>query len=165
MKNRKRDKKGKRTRIPVDKERIAARCRESWSVPTFYEDEIYKCVECGAEQVFTASQQKMWYEEEGKLIWQRPIRCFQHHEEWREKRTAKFAMDKAIQELKEFPDDTSTKIDLGLCIERFYRLTGKGNLHLAIHCLKSSIPHDSQKQKKQKIEQSLQFLRDELSTM
>ena len=34
----------------------------SWSVHAYYVDKIFRCVDCGIEQTWTAKQQQWWYE-------------------------------------------------------------------------------------------------------
>ena len=36
-----------------------------FDVPDFYEDKPFKCKDCGVDQVWTAKQQKWWYEDAG----------------------------------------------------------------------------------------------------
>jgi hypothetical protein len=47
----------------------------SWSPPLFYEDREFTCVECGREEVWTAGQQKWWYEVAKGPIFSTAIRC------------------------------------------------------------------------------------------
>jgi hypothetical protein len=43
--------------------------------PRFYADELFSCVDCGAEEVWTATDQKWWYEEAKGKIATRANRC------------------------------------------------------------------------------------------
>ncbi|WDD99951.1 zinc-ribbon domain containing protein [Thalassomonas actiniarum] len=45
------------------------------SPPDYYYDEEYKCVDCGKNEIWTAEQQKFWYEELGKTINSFAVRC------------------------------------------------------------------------------------------
>lgn len=52
----------------------------SWGQPHFmergyYRDEPFRCVDCGIEQVWTATQQKWWYEVAKGGVWTRGRRC------------------------------------------------------------------------------------------
>jgi hypothetical protein len=47
----------------------------SYSPPLYYEDKRFKCRDCGAECVWTAEQQKLWYEEWGGPVQSTAIRC------------------------------------------------------------------------------------------
>lgn len=43
--------------------------------PRFYADRPYHCADCGREQVWTAEQQKWWYEVAKGELYSRAIRC------------------------------------------------------------------------------------------
>jgi len=52
----------------------------SWGLPAFawqgyYQDAPFRCKDCGAEQVWTARQQKWWYEVAGGNYDCRAVRC------------------------------------------------------------------------------------------
>ena len=48
----------------------------SWGgVPLFYEDVPFTCVDCGCEEVWTAEQQKWWYETAKGYIFAIAKRC------------------------------------------------------------------------------------------
>lgn len=52
----------------------------SWGLPAFtwrgyYEDQPFRCKDCGAEEVWTARQQKWWYEVAGGNFDSRAVRC------------------------------------------------------------------------------------------
>jgi Probable zinc-ribbon domain len=47
----------------------------SYSPPLFYIDRPFKCVDCGKEQVWTASQQKWYYEVAKGPIYAQAVRC------------------------------------------------------------------------------------------
>lgn len=61
----------------VDAAKIRGR---SWGLPGFaqrgyYQDAPFHCKDCGAEQVWTARQQKWWYEVAGGDYDSRAVRC------------------------------------------------------------------------------------------
>ena len=63
---------------PCDPSRLAA--DNSYGVPDFvwrgcYVDVEFRCVDCGAEGVWTAERQKWWYEEAKGGVWTRANRC------------------------------------------------------------------------------------------
>jgi hypothetical protein len=61
-------------RIAVDPSRWAP--NNSWAPPPlYYEDLRFTCVDCGCEEVWTASQQKWWYEVAKGSIYARAVRC------------------------------------------------------------------------------------------
>jgi hypothetical protein len=47
----------------------------SYSPPLFYEDVRFTCRDCGAEGVWTAEQQRLWYEQWAGPIQSTAIRC------------------------------------------------------------------------------------------
>jgi hypothetical protein len=47
----------------------------SYNPPSFYEDKPFVCVDCGKEEVWTARQQKWWYEVAKGSIYSSAIRC------------------------------------------------------------------------------------------
>lgn len=61
------------SRIPADQSQQAP--NNSYSPPTYYEDLPFTCVDCGKEAVWTAAQQKWWYEVAKGTIYSRAVRC------------------------------------------------------------------------------------------
>lgn len=63
-------------RVPVDatKIRSGASLTGPW-IPDYYEDLSFICKDCGSQEVWTASQQKWWYEVAGGLFEATAIRC------------------------------------------------------------------------------------------
>src|SRR5688572_3192510 len=47
----------------------------SYSPPLYYEDRAFKCRDCGAECVWTAEQQRLWYEQWGGAVQSTAVRC------------------------------------------------------------------------------------------
>jgi hypothetical protein len=47
----------------------------SWSPPLYYQDVEFTCVDCGIQQVWTAAQQKWWYEVAKGPIYAGAKRC------------------------------------------------------------------------------------------
>jgi uncharacterized phage-like protein YoqJ len=128
-------KRQKTNKIAVDITKLSAASKRSESIPEFYEDETYNCVDCGVKCIFTAEIQKNWYEVSKRYFWQRPIRCDEHHKSWSEAKRKKLKMDQIIAELK---DSGSNKLILECseAIIAFYEQTGHGNLQMAKHLLK-----------------------------
>lgn len=54
------------------------------AAPLFYEDIAFKCLDCGCDQIWTAEQQKWWYEVAKGSLYTRAVRC----RECRQKRRA-----------------------------------------------------------------------------
>ena len=47
----------------------------SYSSPEYYEDVNFTCRDCGAECVWTAEQQRLWYEQWGGPVQSAAVRC------------------------------------------------------------------------------------------
>src|SRR5256885_14934771 len=47
----------------------------SYSPPLYYEDKRFTCRDCGAECVWTAEQQQLWYERWGGPVQSTAVRC------------------------------------------------------------------------------------------
>jgi len=62
-----------RHRIAADRSQQAP--NNSYFPPLFYEDSEFTCVDCGAVEVWTAEQQKWWYDVAKGPIYSRAIRC------------------------------------------------------------------------------------------
>lgn len=52
----------KPTTLHVNKSRVVYNST-MFDIPEFYEDKRFKCKRCGKEEIWTAKQQKWWYEE------------------------------------------------------------------------------------------------------
>lgn len=61
-------------RVPVNAKKLTMGNTYS-SPPLFYEDRRFGCVDCGIEQVWTATQQKWWYEVASGYFFATAIRC------------------------------------------------------------------------------------------
>ena len=59
--------------IPADLSQQAA--NNSYGPPLYYRDREFNCVDCGQPQVWTATQQKWWYEVAKGSIYSTAIRC------------------------------------------------------------------------------------------
>jgi len=62
------------TIIPVDRSKIFSRSVLP-TVPEYYRDRWFTCKDCGEEDLWTAKQQKRWYEEQGGEIEAIAVRC------------------------------------------------------------------------------------------
>ena len=61
---------------PADTSTLARFNQGTYSVlPTFYVDRPFRCRDCGAEEVWTAKQQKWWYEGVGARLESQATRC------------------------------------------------------------------------------------------
>ena len=60
--------------IPADLEKLS-HINSCGKLPTFYVDRVFTCRECGSEELWTAEQQKWWYEEAKGHIDSIAVRC------------------------------------------------------------------------------------------
>ena len=123
-------------KIPVNKKKLSEKSLRSWDIPEFYKDEIYTCIDCGKETLFSAKEQQQLYEVKQKYFWQRPNRCLLHHDIWRDTRKKKFSMDQKLQELSQKPDNQEVMIDCADAIVLYHKKTNHGNLQLAASLFK-----------------------------
>lgn len=65
-----------KNRLPVDESKLTMENTYS-SPPEYYYDIEFTCIDCGAEQNWTAKQQKWWYEEAGGYFFSTAVRCRQ----------------------------------------------------------------------------------------
>ena len=63
-----------RDRLPVDASKLNMGNSYS-SAPEYYYDIEFDCQDCGAHQIWTARQQKWWYEEAGGYFFAGAVRC------------------------------------------------------------------------------------------
>ena len=73
-KKKKRSKNKKQERLPVDESKLNMGNTYS-SPPDYYYDIEFNCMDCGKEEVWTAEQQKWWYEEAGGYFFATAVRC------------------------------------------------------------------------------------------
>lgn len=69
-----RTKNRKDERVPVDPEKLNMGNSYS-SAPEYYYNIEFECMDCGSAEVWTALQQKWWYEEAGGYFFSTAVRC------------------------------------------------------------------------------------------
>jgi hypothetical protein len=72
-------------RLPVDETKLNMGNTYS-SPPAYYYDIEFKCKDCGTLEIWTAKQQKWWYEEAGGYFFSGAIRCRRCRENERERK-------------------------------------------------------------------------------
>ncbi|MGI9241933.1 MAG: zinc-ribbon domain-containing protein [Verrucomicrobiales bacterium] len=72
--------------LPADASKIRSRSVLP-PIPDYYYDKPFECADCGAHQVWTAKQQKRWYEEQGGEIESTAIRCRDCRKKERERKS------------------------------------------------------------------------------
>ena len=60
--------------MPVDRAKVFSKCAIPL-IPDFYRDKDFVCVDCNCHQLWTAKQQKWWYEEAQGELESTAIRC------------------------------------------------------------------------------------------
>ena len=75
------------TAIPVNKARVFSRCAVP-RIPDFWRDQPFTCKLCGKTEVWTARQQRQWYEEQGGEIEAIAIHCHDCRRELRKRKAA-----------------------------------------------------------------------------
>jgi hypothetical protein len=50
-------------------------CRQRWYMEGFYADQPFFCKDCGRMEIWTAEQQRWWYEEMGGPVETTAVRC------------------------------------------------------------------------------------------
>ena len=81
----KRSKNKKSERLPVDETKLNMGNTYS-SPPDYYYDIEFDCMDCGKAEVWTAKQQKWWYEEAGGYFFSTAVRCRKCREKERERK-------------------------------------------------------------------------------
>ena len=69
---RSKDRKEKRLKVDPDKLNMG---NTYSSAPLFYYDAEFDCRDCGSHEIWTAEQQKWWYEEAGGYFFATAVRC------------------------------------------------------------------------------------------
>jgi len=62
------------TVVPVDRSKVFSRSAVP-KIPDYYRDTWFACKDCGERDLWTAKQQKRWYEEQGGEIEAVAVRC------------------------------------------------------------------------------------------
>jgi len=125
-----------KNKLPVCVASLSKSSQQSWSIPEFYEDIIYNCIDCGKQTIFTAEQQKEWYEEKKRYYFQKPLRCPEHHEIWRKLRKSKLYMDRTLKILNNNPESKRAMKEYAVAVVSYHKISGHGDIKSALHILK-----------------------------
>jgi len=88
--------------IKVDRSKITSCSWGPVTFPEYYKDKSFTCKDCGSKEVWLASQQKRWYEEQGGEIETKAVRCRDcRHIEKQRKNEARRIHLEGIQKKKE----------------------------------------------------------------
>ena len=98
----------------------------------FYVDQRRRCVECGREFVFSAKEQKYWYEELQFHFDSVPIRCPECRKKQRSRSALSAALSQAKSAFKEAPADPERALAVAEALVRLNERTGEGDLKEAV---------------------------------
>ena len=146
--------------LPVDPDQLPAESRGSWSLPSYYEDHTYWCVDCGEKNIFTAKEQKDYYETRKRYIFKARIRCESCYEAWLKQRRIRRELEESHKALKDRPEDTTAMLTHAQTIVKYHELIGFGDLQLAIQLLQN-VGKKMPKAKHQEIQELLQYAQSE----
>ncbi|MEM8781819.1 MAG: zinc-ribbon domain containing protein [Planctomycetota bacterium] len=77
----------KRSRSAIDADRSQLVHNNTYdSLPEYYVDLDFRCVDCGVQEVWTAAQQKWWYETVKANINSKAVRCSRCRKQRRDER-------------------------------------------------------------------------------
>ena len=120
-------------------------CRAHHEPKYFYVDETHTCVQCRLQFVFTAKEQKFWYETLQFNFNSQAIRCRNCRKQRRTDAALRQQIATALKRLSEHPADPHTLLELATATVRYRERTGEGNLDRALDaCRKAGSEwHDS----------------------
>jgi len=104
----------------------------------FYVDQERRCVECGCAFVFSAREQKYWYEELRFHFDSVAVRCPECRRKQRTGKALHAAVARAKSRSEEGPGDPSHALAVAEAIVRLNEHTGKGDLSEAIAAARSA---------------------------
>lgn len=98
----------------------------------FYVDKPTQCLQCGRHFVFTAKEQKFWYEQLRFYGTSTAIRCPACRRQRRSEANLRQQIASAKQRLDSNPSDVQALFDLSASTLRFFQQTGQGKMDEAI---------------------------------
>jgi len=122
----------KKQQILIDPSRLSEKSQRSLGIPEYYIDEIIKCTDCDVSFLFSAIEQKEWYEHKKVYFWQRPIRCEFHYHEWLRIKKMKKEMDRNLAILESEPDNKKLMNICADSITEYHKGTQNGNIKKAM---------------------------------
>ena len=109
----------------------------------FYVNEAKICVQCGADFVFSATEQKFWYETLGFYGESVPIRCQKCRRQQKSASVLSLQIGQAKKALKRSPLDPSELLFLAESLVRYHQKTEQGKLSEAIAAARQAYRIDS----------------------
>lgn len=98
----------------------------------FYVDETKTCLQCHRAFVFSANEQKFWYETLQFNFSSTAVRCRECRKTKQTERLLREQIAAALAQLRTTPDDPSALLDLARATTRYRERKGEGNLDRAI---------------------------------
>lgn len=107
-------------------------CRMCHVPRYFYEDEPRSCVECGLGFVFSAAEQKHWYESLKFHFDSVPIRCLGCRRKRRSEQSLQRALSDANERVRREPESATAQLLLAEAILRYREKTERGRIDAAL---------------------------------
>ena len=98
----------------------------------FYRDQHKTCVQCGDAFVFSAREQKFWYERLGFYLDSEAIRCRRCRKQQRTMKALARQVSALRDRQRDAPDDPAVALELAETTVRFRETTGEGDLDRAV---------------------------------
>lgn len=98
----------------------------------FYVDEQKKCIQCGETFIFSAIEQKYWYESMRSRGAAEVVRCLSCRRRRRSEKVLRAQIASAKTDVRHDPGDGTAWLLLAASIVRYHQRTGQGNLEEAI---------------------------------
>ena len=104
----------------------------------FYVDQEKVCVQCNADFVFSAREQKYWYETLGFFYASTAIRCLRCRKRRRSARAVQQRLQRAMERLDAEPDDPAVQLEAAEATIRLRERFGQGDLNRVLHLARSA---------------------------
>jgi hypothetical protein len=105
----------------------------------FYVDAERSCVQCGGPFVFSAREQKYWYETLKFHFDSVAIRCLDCRRRQRTDRALNAQIAAATEQLLTDPDNPTHLLDLAEALVRYHERTGSGSLNRAVEAARRAV--------------------------
>ncbi len=105
----------------------------------YYVDKERTCVQCGSSFIFSAKEQKYWYESLNFYLDSVAIRCLSCRKKKRSEKALAAQISAAQVKLNDNPDDLHALLEDAESRVRYYQRTGTGNLNRAIESARRAI--------------------------
>jgi tetratricopeptide (TPR) repeat protein len=102
-------------------------------------DEEKQCLDCGVDFLFSAEEQKYWYERLQFNFYSKPIHCHACRHKRRNARVLKIEMTEAANATKEKSDDAESWLRFAEATYQYFQYFGEGNLNRAIFAARQAL--------------------------